>query len=63
MSNDAVLHHRKGMVAWIAKGLDKVVPQPDVKGKDSAEQPAAVLTLHTQHSVQSLSWFCLHKIS
>lgn len=29
------------MVAWIAQGLEKVVPQPDAKTKDSAaEQPA-----------------------
>ncbi|XP_070824791.1 cyclic nucleotide-gated channel beta-3 [Chaetodon trifascialis] len=32
----------KGMIAWIAQGLEKVVPQPELKGKDSppAEAPA-----------------------
>ncbi|XP_034535777.1 cyclic nucleotide-gated cation channel beta-1-like [Notolabrus celidotus] len=36
---------RKGMIAWIAQGLEKVVPQPDLKGKEPppAEQPAEVL--------------------
>ncbi|XP_044214190.1 cyclic nucleotide-gated cation channel beta-3 isoform X1 [Thunnus albacares] len=31
----------KGMIAWIAQGLEKVVPQPDLKNKEppSAEQP------------------------
>ncbi|XP_053270533.1 cyclic nucleotide-gated cation channel beta-3 [Pleuronectes platessa] len=28
---------RKGMLAWFAQGLEKVVPQPDLKNKDSAE--------------------------
>ncbi|XP_047187414.1 cyclic nucleotide-gated cation channel beta-3 isoform X2 [Scophthalmus maximus] len=33
---------RKGMLAWIAQGLEKVVPQPDLKVKESAaaERPA-----------------------
>ncbi|GLD74648.1 cyclic nucleotide-gated cation channel beta-1, partial [Lates japonicus] len=32
----------KGMIAWIAQGLEKVVPQPDLKNKEStpAELPA-----------------------
>ncbi|XP_041636730.1 cyclic nucleotide-gated cation channel beta-1-like [Cheilinus undulatus] len=32
---------RKGMIAWIAQGLEKVVPQPDLKSKEPppAEQP------------------------
>ncbi|AWP01028.1 putative cyclic nucleotide-gated cation channel beta-1-like [Scophthalmus maximus] len=35
---------RKGMLAWIAQGLEKVVPQPDLKVKESAaaERPAEV---------------------
>lgn len=36
--------HRKGVIAWIAQGLEKVVPQPDVKSRESppAEQPTEV---------------------
>ncbi|XP_030574881.1 cyclic nucleotide-gated cation channel beta-1 isoform X4 [Archocentrus centrarchus] len=35
---------RKGMIAWISQGLEKVVPQPELKSKDPplAEQPAEV---------------------
>lgn len=38
------LSNRKGMIAWIAQGLEKVVPQPDLKNKESipAELPAEV---------------------
>ncbi|XP_030269122.1 cyclic nucleotide-gated cation channel beta-1-like [Sparus aurata] len=34
----------KGMIAWIAQGLEKVVPKPELKSKESAEaeQPAEV---------------------
>ncbi|XP_051800868.1 cyclic nucleotide-gated cation channel beta-3 [Acanthochromis polyacanthus] len=34
----------KGMIAWISQGLEKVVPQPDLKAKETpaAEQPAEV---------------------
>ncbi|KAF0042673.1 hypothetical protein F2P81_004010 [Scophthalmus maximus] len=36
--------NRKGMLAWIAQGLEKVVPQPDLKVKESAaaERPAEI---------------------
>ncbi|XP_034385719.1 cyclic nucleotide-gated cation channel beta-1 [Cyclopterus lumpus] len=39
-----VLHHRKGMMAWIAQGLEKVVPQPDINRKETpaAQQPTEV---------------------
>lgn len=36
------------MMAWITQGLEKVVPQPDLKGKESAAPvpaPAAVPAL------------------
>nr|XP_012778587.2 cyclic nucleotide-gated cation channel beta-3 isoform X4 [Maylandia zebra] len=34
----------KGMIAWISQGLEKVVPQPELKSKEppTAEQPAEV---------------------
>lgn len=36
-----VSNRRKGMMAWITQGLEKVVPQPDLKGKESAVPAAA----------------------
>ncbi|XP_035855057.1 cyclic nucleotide-gated cation channel beta-1-like isoform X2 [Sander lucioperca] len=30
---------RKGMMAWITQGLEKVVPQPDLNKKETAELP------------------------
>lgn len=43
----------KGMMAWIAQGLEKVVPQPDLKSKESApaEQPAEVHQLDSHTSL------------
>ncbi|KAM9408334.1 cyclic nucleotide-gated channel beta-3 [Pholidichthys leucotaenia] len=33
---------RKGMISWISQGLEKVVPQPDLKNKETSDQPAQV---------------------
>lgn len=42
--------HRKGMIAWITEGLEKVVPQPDLKSKEPAEPHTEVQQL-LQHVI------------
>ncbi|XP_035017289.2 cyclic nucleotide-gated cation channel beta-3 isoform X2 [Hippoglossus stenolepis] len=43
---------RKGMLAWFAQGLEKVVPQPDLKNKDSEVHPAAAAPAEPQANVR-----------
>lgn len=47
-------YHRKGMIAWIAQGLEKVVPQPELTKKETptVEQPAEVHQLFLQDVLQ-----------
>lgn len=35
---DVCFLHRTGMIAWISQGLEKVVPQLELKSKDSAAE-------------------------
>ena len=45
------------MIAWIAQGLEKVVPKPELKSKESAgaDQPAEVLKL-LQDVLLQIKW-------
>lgn len=38
VQSDPRFLHRKGMMAWISQGLEKVVPQPELRSRES---PAA----------------------
>ncbi|XP_062247622.1 cyclic nucleotide-gated cation channel beta-3 isoform X2 [Platichthys flesus] len=42
----------KGMLAWFTQGLEKVVPQPDLKNKDSAEVHQAAAAPEPQVNVR-----------
>lgn len=44
MTGNHFSFYSKGMIAWLTQGLEKVVPHPELKNKDSppAEPPAEV---------------------
>lgn len=48
---------RKGVMAWISHGLEKVVPQPDLKGKEpvgaAVEPPSQVNQLILQQATST----------
>lgn len=48
------------MIAWIAQGLEKVVPQPDLKVKES---PAAAEQVHQRHLQEVLQLWCDQRTS